>query len=322
MSKISGRLVILLSIVWVLVLAGCSSGAGIENSQTDPALEERIKVVASIYPVYDFTKKVGGDKIEVSCLVPPGAEPHDWEPSPRDMVELQKADVFIYCGAGMEQWVVKTLEALDKPGLAKIDAGQNIQLLTGHDHHQDGHEEPDIANADPHIWVDPLNAVGMVDNINAGLVEADPANKSAYEHNAGQYRQQILELHQEYQDSLAGAKGKEFVTSHDAFGYLAQQYGLIQVPLRGLSPEAEPTPARMVDVVKMVREKEIKYIFFESLVSPKVSEVIAAETGVETLVLNPVGGLTAEEIAAGKDYLSVMRENLVNLQKSFDITPY
>ena len=369
MKKLSTGLIILIIIFCGLVLAGCSSSGGKESTGSGPVQSDKLKVIASIYPVYDFAKNVGGDRIDISCLVPPGAEPHEWEPSPRDMVQLQNADVFIYCGAGMEQWVAKTLETLEKSALPKIDASKNIELLAGHDHHhqvehqdQDGdsedkhgeehhhsvtesddsvtvheheheddaahednpvngnhaHESIDIANADPHIWVDPLNAINMVENITAGLVEADPANKSYYEHNAGEYCQQLMDLHKDYQDRLTGARGKEFVTSHDAFGYLAKQYGLIQVPLRGLSPEVEPTPARMVEVVKLVREKEIRYIFFESLVSPKVSEVIAAETGVEILVLNPVGGLTAEEIAAGKDYLSVMRENLANLQKSFN----
>jgi len=346
LRKLSGRLVILLIVFYGLVLAGCSSGGESAGGGNGTAQSEKLKVVASIYPVYDFAHNVGGDKIDVSCLVPPGAEPHDWEPSPKDMIDLHSADVFVYCGAGMEQWVTKALETLDKPEMLKVDASEGVELIAGSGHHHHGadesepeeasaahehesdaaheenheHEAVDIANADPHIWVDLLNAAVMVDNIAAALVEADPDNKSYYEQNAAAYRAQLMELHEEYQDKLAGAKGKEFVTSHAAFGYLAERYGLIQVPLRGLSAEAEPTPARMAEVVELVREKEIRYIFFESLVSPKVSEVIAAETGAETLVLNPVGGLTAGEMAAGKDYLTVMRENLVNLQKSFGIS--
>lgn len=366
MKKGFGWLVVWLIVFYGLALTGCSSGGEGTSGGSGAVQGEKLKVVASIYPVYNFAQNVGGDKIEVSCLVPPGAEPHDWEPSPKDIIEMQSADVFVYCGAGMEQWVTKALETLDKPEILKVDASKGVELIAGSGHHHHGadeseaeetaaadehehgseavhdddaaheeehehendadheesheHETVDMANADPHIWVDLLNAAVMVDNIAAALMEADPDNHGYYEQNAAAYRAQLMELHEEYQDKLAGARGKEFITSHAAFGYLAHRYGLIQVPLRGLSAEAEPTPARMAEVVELVREKNIRYIFFESLVSPKVSEVIAAEAGAETLVLNPVEGLTAGEMAAGKDYLAVMRENLVNLQKSFGIS--
>lgn len=362
-KKIVYYVIVLLIGILGLVLTGCGGGEK-ENPGTGPAQGDKLKVVVTIYPVYDFAGNIGGDRIDLTCLVPPGAEPHEWEPSPRDLAELHKADVFIYCGAGMEQWVAKTMQAINKPGITMIDAGKNIELITGQEHHHHDHEaggdgrgadhnsgsepagaenahdhdhdadkahedyqgseEPagqhiDDTNADPHIWVDPLNAVVMVDNITAGLVQADPGNREYFENNAAAYREQLMALHEDYRKGLAGAKRKEFVTSHAAFGYLAQRYGLVQVPIRGLSPEVEPTPTRMAEVVKLVREKEIGYIFFESLVNPKVSEVIAAETGAETLVLNPVGGLTAEEMEAGKDYLSVMRENLANLQKALGV---
>lgn len=304
--------------------------------------DSRVHVVCSIYPVYDFARNVGGDRIRVSCLVPPGAEPHGWEPSPRDMVELQKADLFVYCGAGMEQWVGKTTGILQEKGIALVDASEGIELIYGsasneHAHEYGHHKEAkranhtgnsiasppgnDAAAVDPHVWVDPVNAMTMVDNIALGLAGVDPENKGYYEQNAQRYKGQLAALHSDFEKAMAGVKRREFVTSHASFGYLARRYGLVQVPLRGLSPEVEPTPARMAEVVELVREKGIRYIFFESLVSPKVSKVIAGETGAEVLVLNPVGGLTAEEMAAGKDYLSIMRENLENLVKALETGP-
>jgi len=325
LPRLSG--VVGLIVLCGLLLTGCSFGGAKTGDGNGAAPSGKLKVVASIYPVYDFAKHIGGDKAEVSCLVPPGAEPHDWEPSPKDIIVLQRADVFVYCGAGMEQWVAKALENIDQTRLLAVDAGKNVELLTGsgqYYHRTAGSETGEAAlmntaNVDPHIWLDPLNAAVMVENITAALVKADPANQSYYERNAAAYRGQLMALHKEYQAQLGGAKGKSFVTSHAAFGYLAKRYGLIQLPLRGLSPEAEPTPARMAEVVQLVREEKIRYIFFESLVSPKVSEVIAAETGAGTLVLNPLDGLTAGEIAGGADYLTVMRENLVNLQRSFGL---
>ncbi|MCL6634366.1 MAG: metal ABC transporter substrate-binding protein [Peptococcaceae bacterium] len=329
-----------------LAMAGCSGG-GNRDAAATATPGQKLKVVTTIYPLYDFTRNVGGDRIEVKCLVPPGSEPHEWEPSPRDLAELQKAGVFIYCGAGMESWAGKTLQAVASPKLVAVDCSRGIDLISGDEEggrpgqggaeHQpafphDSKDEPGCAveskedhghgaGTDPHIWVDPLNAMKMVDNIAAGLSQADPANRAYYEANAAEYRKKLKALHEEYKNGLAGATRKEFVTSHAAFGYLARRYGLVQVPIRGLSPEVEPTPTRMAEVVKLAREKKIRYIFFESLVSPKVSQIIAAEAGAETLVLNPVGGLTRDEMTAGKDYLSVMRENLANLQKALEVKP-
>lgn len=346
MTKPDRRFVaVLLGLMLCLVLAGCSQSVEKERPAAAETDSRKMKVFTTIYPLYDFVKNVGREKVEVSYLVPPGTEPHEWEPSPKDLAELQKADVFIYCGAGMEGWIDKALKAIAAPKLVVVDSSQNIQLISGNDE-EDSHDEhgeqtaPDrdgkgkhnkeekpgqehshSAGTDPHIWVDPLNAVTMVENITAGLVKADPSNKEFYEANGVEYRKKLEALNEEYKSGLANATRKEFVTSHAAFGYLAGRYGLVQVPIRGLSPEVEPTPTRMAEVVKMAREKEIRYIFFESLVSPKISQVIATEIGAETLVLNPVDGLSQEELKAGKDYLSVMRENLVNLQKALEVKP-
>ncbi|OPZ71555.1 MAG: High-affinity zinc uptake system binding-protein ZnuA precursor [Firmicutes bacterium ADurb.Bin456] len=159
----------------------------------------------------------------------------------------------------------------------------------------------------------------MVENITAGLAKADPANKSFYEARAQEYLNKLEALDSAFRTGLAQASRREFITSHAAFGYLAKRYDLVQIPVRGLSPEVEPTPARMAEIIKLINKEKIRYIFFETLVSPKVSQIIANEAGVETLVLNPVGNLTVEELYSGKDYLSVMQENLSNLQIALEV---
>lgn len=290
--------------------AGNSTNQPDKSGKTGP--DHKIIVLTTIYPLYDFTRNVGKDRVEVNNLTPPGAEPHEWEPSPKDLAGLQKADVFIYCGAGMESWTGKALNAAGTPGLTVVDASRDIELISGQ-------ENTHNAVTDPHIWVDPLNAIKMVDSITAGLSRADPANKEFYAANAEEYKKKLEDLDGEYKSGLAGAKLREFVTSHAAFDYLARRYGLVQVPVRGLSPEVEPTPARMAEVIRLVKEKNIHYIFFESLVSPKISQVIASESGAETLILNPAAGLTTDELQAGKDYLTIMRENLANLQKALEV---
>lgn len=295
------------------MLTGCSgnlTGQPEKARQTGPG--EKIKVLTTIYPLYDFTRNVGKDKVDVTNLTPPGAEPHEWEPSPKDLAGLQKADVLIYCGAGMESWIDRALKASGSPGLVVVDTSRDIELITGT-------ERNSGAGTDPHIWLDPVNAMKMVENITAGLAQADPASKEFYEANAVEYKKKLETLNEEYKSGLAEAKSRVFVTSHAAFGYLARRYGLVQVPVRGLSPEVEPTPARMAEVIRLIKEKNIHYIFFESLVSPKISQVIASESGAGTLVLNPAAGLTTDELQAGKDYLSVMRENLTNLKKALEV---
>ncbi|SHK84194.1 metal ABC transporter substrate-binding protein [Desulforamulus aeronauticus] len=310
---IRGRLAV---VILALVFISSSFLSGCANNRTSAEVKDKIVVYTSIYPLYDFTRKIGGDKVEVRNVVPAGGEPHEWEPSPRNLADLGKAAVFIYCGSGIEPWLEKTLPSIDQNKVL-VNAGRNIELLpakeeqTAHGNQQDDHHH---AKVDPHIWVDPLNAVIMVDHILSGLVQADEQNKAYYQANAAAFKKQLLALHKEYETALAGAQGKEFVVSHAAFGYLAHRYGLKQVAIRGLSPEVEPSPNDMAEIVKLAREKGIKYIFTESLVSPKVSEALASELSAKTLVLNPVGGLTKEEIAAGKDYLSVMGENLKNLK--------
>ena len=319
-------------IVTCLSFSGC---AGQRETPVNNSPDLRpVKVYCTIYPLYDFARNIGKDKIDLSCLVPPGTEPHEWEPTPRDLASIQEANLFVYCGAGMESWIDKVLNVAAGPELVIVNASSGIQLLAGKgdenenssDEHKDqtplnnsGNPRKDHSTTDPHIWVAPVNAMKIVENIAAGLVQADPENKLFYETNAREYLDKLEALHNDYQNGLARTVHREFITSHAAFGYLARRYGLVQVPIRGLSPEVEPAPARMAEIIKLINEKRIRYIFFETLVSPKVAQIIAAETGAETLVLNPLGNLTAEEINAGKDYLTVMRENLVNLQKALEV---
>jgi len=305
-----------------LFTAGCTGQSGSKadktTSGTTPAADRKLIVITTIYPLYDFAANAGKDRVELINLVPAGAEPHEWEPSPKDLAELSHADVFIYCGAGLESWTGKALEAINAKNLIVVDASQNIPLLSGSGGEPETAHDP--SRTDPHVWVDPNNARQMVENITAGLIEADPAHQEDYRRNTAGYQSKLEALDQKYQRELAGAKLREFITSHDAFGYLASRYNLVQVPIRGLSPEAEPTPAKMAEVIREARTKNIKYIFFESLVSPKVSEVIAAEIGAATLVLNDAAGLTPEEMKSGRDYIAVMEENLENLKKALEVS--
>jgi zinc transport system substrate-binding protein len=251
------------------------------------------------------------------------------------MKQLQEADVFVYNGAGVEHWVDKALNSVKKDKITVVEASKGIELMEGtpegeedgHDHQeveQHGHKndtkdpkEPEKI-MDPHVWLDPVLAQKEVRSIEAALEQADPANKEVYKKNADAFIAKLLELDKEYKDGLNGVKRKEFVTQHAAFGYLAKRYGLTQVPISGLSPEEEPSAAKMEEIVKFAREHQVKTIFFETLAAPKVAETVAKEIGAKTSVLNPIEGLTDEDKKQNLDYISLMKQNLDALKTALN----
>lgn len=273
-------------------------------------------IVTTIYPLYEFTKQVVGDKAEVILLVPAGAEPHDWEPAPADLIKVKNAAMIVYNGTGMEPWIDKMANTVLTGKKAVVATGA-VSLLPAQYNEEGGPAES--GEADPHVWLDPVNAQAIVQAIAVAAAELDPGNAGYYQANAAAYNQQLAALHEEYAAALTPAPRRVFITSHAAFGYLANRYGLRQVAIMGLAPDAEPTPERMVEIIRYVRLAGIKYIFFETLVSPKLAEVIAKETGAQTLVLNPIEGLADEELARGENYLSIMRMNLVNLKYALGV---
>ena len=305
--------------VAALVLAAVLTAVWLWPSR--PPRTERLAVVASFYPVYDFARQVGGEKVEVTALVPTGVEPHDWEPAPQDVTRLERARAFLYNGAGLEPWVGKLLGAARAPSLVVVDTTENIPLRSADFPGQDDRssESPRGRQApDPHVWLDPVFAQAQVEAIRAGLAKADPASASAFETNARTFSEQLANLHREFEQGLATCTRRDVITSHAAFGYLAARYRLTVVPIMGLAPEAEPNPAELARIVRFARRRQVPAVFFETLVSPKLAETLSREIGARTLVLNPIEGLTREEAAAGKGYLSLMRENLQSLRSGLE----
>ena len=299
-------------------LAGCTGGKTANTTEKKDG--GKIKVYASFYPMYDFAKKIGGDKVEVTNLVPAGTEPHDWEPSAKDLAKISESDILVYSGAGMESWIDKVDQATKGSKLVKVEASKGIDLIKSehhHDHedakekdHEDAHEEHDHGEYDPHVRLAPQNAKIQMKNIKDALVKADPNNKDYYEKNFETYSKKIDDLDSKFSTSLKNTKSKNIVVSHEAFGYLCKAYGIKQIGIEGLSPDSEPDAARMAEVTKFAKENKVKYIFFEELVSPKVAETIAKEIGAKTAVLNPLEGLSEDQLKAGEDYLSIMESNL------------
>lgn len=257
----------------------------------------RPTVVAAFYPLAYAAQKIGGPTVAVENLTPPGSEPHDLELAPKTVARIARADVVLYLGHGFQPAVAAAVKQAD---------GKTIDVLKGLplDANPPGEEG---LTADPHVWLDPILFARIVDRI--GDILHAPARAQAL----------VADLHRldrAYRSGLARCARREFVTSHAAFGYLAKRYGLIQVPITGLTPESEPTARQLANVVKLVRRTHASTVFFETLVSPRLADTVAREAGVRTAVLDPIEGLTPAEQARGEDYLSLMRQNLVALRRA------
>lgn len=276
--------------------------------QQIPAQEEseKMRVTTSFYPIYFFAMQIGGDKADVSNITPAGAEPHDYELTPQDVVRIENSDLLILNGGNLEAWSAAIQRNLDKNRTKVVVAGEGLTF-------NQIEEEGEIIT-DPHVWLSPVLAQKMTDKIAEGLALVDASNKEYFLARAELLKAKLRDLDDSYKKGLNFCSKKDIITSHAAFGYLASAYGLTQIAITGLSPDAEPSPQQLADIVKFAKTREIKYIFFESLVSPKLSETIAREVGAQTLVLNPMEGLSNEESDQGKDYFSEMRNNLINLQ--------
>lgn len=306
--------VILVSLLTTVFLVGCSKGPQ-ENSYNKKG---ELDIVTTFYPVYEFTKQIVGNEGKVSLLVPAGAEPHDYEPSAKDMAHIQDADAFVYHDENMEMWVPKAQKSWKKGSPNVIQGTKNMILVPGDDSHshEHDHEEEHHHELDPHTWLAPSLAIKEVESIRDQLNQIYPEKKSVFDSNAQTYLTELEQLDKRYKASLSQAKQKTFVTQHAAFGYLALEYDLIQEPIAGLSPDREPTAAKLAELKDFIKEHDTRHIYFEENVNAKIAKTLADETNVTLSILNPLESLTQEKMDKGENYVSVMEDNLVSLEKT------
>ncbi len=289
----------LLFLALLAAAAGLVGWRALSLRKAPAATASALRVVATFYPLGDFASHVGGNLVDVKVLVPPGGEPHDYEPTPQDLVAAHDAQVVLMNG-GVDAWLDRVVPDLRASGVRVMRV-------------QDAF--PSIGK-DPHVWLVPDFAEQIVGMILGAFVAADPAHAETYRANATAYIAQLDALDESYHKGLASCATRTVVASHDALGYMAEHYQLTIIPIAGLSPDEEPSPKRMAEVAALAKAGHAKTIFFETLVSPKLAQTIAQEIGVTTSVFDPVEGLTPDELAAGKDYLSLMRQNLEALRSA------
>lgn len=332
-------------ILLALLFTACSKPAA-NNEAKNEESNGKLNVYASVYPIYDFTKKIGGDKINLSMLTKPGEEPHHYEPSSDDIKNLSKADLFIYNGAGLESFTDKIIES--NPDLKTCQASEGVDLIKAthdhdHDHdfcqnsddadHNHNHENENNHNHeakenhssheeehhhgmyDPHTWLSIKNAKIEMENIKNKLSEIDPDNASYYQKNFDKYAKMCDDLDKEYSQKISVLPNRVMVVSHQAFGYLCGDYGLSQVPIKNISNEDEPDAQTMAQIIDYIKKNNIKYICVEEMTSTKIADTIKAETGAQIKVLSPVETLTQEQMDKGEDYFSIMENNLKILEE-------
>ncbi len=301
-----------------LVINGCSKQEE-TNNQVMP-------VVATTYPVYDVAKAVGGDHVKVNLLIAPGTEPHDWEPTVDNLKAIGNSKIFLYSGAGLEpvekitaKDVVKNSKVIDMsktPDLSLLTVENTPHEEHDHDGHAHEHKPGDI---DPHYWLDPTNMAKEAAYLAKVYGEADPAHKEYYENNAKAYIEKMTALDNEFKEWRASKPNVQtLVVTHEAFSYLAHRYQMKQLGMMGIEPDAEPTPEHMANIIAFVKQNNIQAIFSEELISKKVAETIAKETGAKIFLLNPVEGLTKEQMEKGENYITIMKANLETLKKAFN----
>lgn len=262
---------------------------------------EKPTVYVSVFPMYDFVKKISSGKVNIIELMPQGQEPHDWEMSPKDMVGVESANLFVYSGAGLEPWIDNLMGSVNNKDLVFLEASKGINLTNG-----------DTEYTDPHVWLNPKNAKIQMKNIADALSLIDPGNEKFYQKNYESVAKRIDSLHERYIDAVSELKCKTIVVPHEAFGYLCSEYGLTQIGVASSMEGSEPSAARIKEIIDYVKENNITSIFYDVAYNPDLINKIAEETNVTLGILN-----SFEVLVSDLDYFAVMDYNLVALQDAF-----
>ncbi|WP_071393762.1 metal ABC transporter solute-binding protein, Zn/Mn family [Bacillus tuaregi] len=307
-----------------LFLAGCGDKQA-ETGNTDD--NKPLTAYTTVYPLQFFTEEIGGEHVSVETIYPPGADEHTFEPTQKDMIKLAESDLFLYVGLGLEGFVEKAKNTLEKEQVTMVATGESIHFDELDDHSDHGHEEEHDAgheeehghshgDIDPHVWLDPIYSKELAQSIKNALVEKSPENEATFEKNYEALIQKLDELDSSFLELADQAAHKEFIVSHAAYGYWEKRYGLEQISISGLSTSSEPSQKALEEIVKAAKKTNSNYIFFEQNVSSKLTEIVQAEIGAEALTLHNLSVRTEEDMKKNRDYFSIMTDNQEALKKA------
>jgi zinc transport system substrate-binding protein len=291
-----------------------------QKSQETGKPDNKLQVIATIFPIYDMARSIGGDKVKVTMLLPPATDAHNYELKPNDIVRISKADLFLYVNMEMEHWAYKVIASTSSnTRLLPVETGSGIIMLPLTDSDEDkgeDHHDHHSSKFDPHIWLDFNNARKMVDNIASALVKIDQHNSDYYLKNAAEYKNKLAALDNKFRTGLTGCKSRTILhAGHWAFAYLANKYGLKYYSAYNVSADSEPEPQKIMALIQKIKDTKALYIYSEDLINPRLAQTIAKETGAGLLKLNNGHTVSKAEISRGVTFPSLMEENLVNLKK-------
>lgn len=307
------KLLFTFSIVFLLILSACSPAGDTSN---------KIKVIATLFPQYDFVRMIAQDKVDVQLLLPPGVESHSYDPTPATIVNIGAADIFIYTNPEMEPWIEKIVDTVKNDSLLIVNSSEGIKFIDDTHDHDDDHnhdDDHDHGEYDPHVWLDPINAKVMVKNILNALIQADPANVDFYTINAQEVLDRLDELDEAFEEAFSLSTHKTIIYGgHFAFGYLADRHNIrILSPYVGFAPDAEPTPRAIAELIDTMNSLGISTIYYEELIDPKTARVISEQTGAEMVLLHGAHNVTKEEMESNISYFDIMFENVEKLKNGF-----
>lgn len=305
----------------LLFLCGCTA------ADFAPKKNGRLSIICSIFAPYDFARKVAGDRADVKMLLPTGVESHSYEPTPRDIIELENADIFFYVSEHTETWVTQITSAVENKKVKKIEIADELGItVNDHDHdhdhgHEDTHEdEHESGEMDEHIWTNLETAVQMIGCISAEMGKADPENAEYYTINAKEYSDEILRLRDDINELVKSSKRKEIISgSRFAMKNFTNEFGLkFTAAFDSCVDNTEPSATVMAEIIDKIKEDRLPVIFFEELTEPKIARAVAAETGVKMLLLHSCHNVSSDEMDRGETYLSLMRQNYQNLKEALN----
>lgn len=313
MSKIKSNIKRLIATALSLTMLVNVSACG-QNKEKDSS---KIQIMATLFPQYDFAREIGGDKVEVTMLLSPGMESHSFDPTPSDIVSINKSDLFIYTGKYMETWADTIIDSIDEKNVYVLDVSNGIVLDKEEHSDEEEQEEEHYHEYEPHIWTSPINAMQMVDNILEALVEIDPENEAYYTDNANSYKEELSKLDKDFKEVVAnGNRTDIYFGGRFAMYYFAKEYGLNCIAAYdSCSSETEPSAGQVASIIDSMRENDAKVVFYEELVNPQVATTIAEAVDGQTLLLHSCHNVSKEEFENGVTYLDLMKQNVINLEE-------
>ncbi|QQS21218.1 MAG: zinc ABC transporter substrate-binding protein [Candidatus Moraniibacteriota bacterium] len=315
-----------LTLLFVGVVVFFLSRGNESTSLSLPGNSKKLSVVTTLFPLAEFAREVGGDFVDVKLLLPPGAEAHAFEPTPQDIAMINSADLFIFTGKAMEPWAENIASEAQKSGVRVLDASVGVPMLLRREDRKedsgdtDSHDSEEAnGRVDPHIWLDPENAIHMVQEIEKALSEKDAEHKDVYRERSEAYQETISLIDEAYRTTLESCATKTLLYGgHYAFGYVAKRYGLSYRAAQGFSPDAEPTARTLAELTDQIRRENIRFIFYEELSSPKIAETLSRETGATLLLLNAAHNVSKEDMGEKVSFLDILEENRANLAEGLE----